>query len=123
MPGLAVNGPRGYGYSTYPYNAANSGMMVNRLPRNINHQGSIDYMSQGYMSQGYLIEQQRRSFEQNMRIQQQMMQQAFRMQSAILKDADRRHQYMLKRVANWKAESQKQREFNKTAPFVNSYPY
>lgn len=118
VPGHVVNVPPGYGYSTYPYNAVNSGMMVNRLPRNIKHQSNL-----GYMSQGYLIEQQRRTFEQNMRIQQQMMQQAFRMQSAILKDADRRHQDMLKRVANWKAESQKRREFNKTAPFVNSYPY
>jgi len=117
-PDRVVNGTGSYVYSPYPYNASNSGLMVNRWPRN-----NIQSSNMGYMNQLNIIEQQRRAFEQNIQIQQQMMQQAFRMQSAIFKDADRRHQEMLKRVANWKAESQKRREFNKMAPFVNGYHY
>lgn len=117
-PARIINGPREYVYSPYPYNAANSRMMFNNLQRN-----NIQPSNRGYMNQVNIIEQQRRSFEQNMQLQQQMMQQAFRMQSAIFKDADRRHQEMLKRVANWKAESQKRREFYKSAPFDKGYHY
>ena len=90
--------------------------MYNKFPRNNIQSGNM-----AYMNQLNIIEQQRRAFEQNIQIQQQMMLQAFRMQSAILKDADRRHQDMLIHAANWKAEYQKRHEFNKTAAFFNSY--
>lgn len=54
--------------------------------------------------------QQQRIFEQNRRYQQQMMNQAFMLQTALLKDAEMRHQQMLRRAADWKLQVQQRRQ-------------
>jgi len=82
-------------------------MFQNNMPRNNYRPANIRFP---YINQGNIIEQQQHAFEQNMKIQQQMMQQAFRLQSAIFKDAKRRHQEMIKRAASWSIKSQNSRD-------------
>jgi len=105
----------------YQYYAPAPVMMQNTMTQNNFPPANTNL---AYMNQGNFIEQQQRAFEQNMKIQQQMMQQAFRMQSAIFKDAHRRHQEMIKRAANWKADSQKNHErFNNRLNYQPAYMY
>jgi len=102
-----------YTHPTHQYYAPPPIMPHNNMPQNYSR--SANHHS-GYINHGSIMEQQLRAFERNMQIQQQMMQQAFRMQSAIFKDADRHHQEMIKRAASWRLESQKRRErYNKSS--------
>lgn len=55
-------------------------------------------------------QQQQRIFEQNRRYQQQMMNQAFMLQTALLKEAEIRHQQMLKQAADWRIQFQLRRQ-------------
>jgi len=108
-----------YTHPPHHYYAPPPVMLHNNMPQNYSR--SANHHS-GYINHGSIMEQQLRTFERNMQIQQQMMQQAFRMQSAIFKDADKHHQEMIKRADSWRLESQKRREkYNKSSHYQPAY--